>query len=67
MECYASTKDFSAFVRRFPVSLDGQPPRKKQRVNEGFLEDRVFMTGGETPSMPRERNICYVSYPIYEI
>lgn len=42
MKCYASTKEFSAYVRRFPVLLDGQPQRKKQGVNEGFLKDRVF-------------------------
>lgn len=42
MECDTSTKDFSAFVSRFPVSLDGQPPSKKQQVDEGFPEDRAF-------------------------
>ncbi|CAM4533146.1 unnamed protein product [Leuciscus chuanchicus] len=35
-------KDFSAFVTSFPISLDGQPPSKKQRVKYGFPEDRTF-------------------------
>ncbi|KAI2647250.1 N-lysine methyltransferase KMT5A-A [Labeo rohita] len=42
VECGPPSKDFSAFLARFPVSLGGQPPNKKQRVNEGFAEDRVF-------------------------
>ncbi|KAL0152224.1 hypothetical protein M9458_051947, partial [Cirrhinus mrigala] len=37
-----SQKDFSAFLATFPVSLEGQPPSKKRRVNSGFPEDRVF-------------------------
>ncbi|KAL0185435.1 hypothetical protein M9458_021132, partial [Cirrhinus mrigala] len=41
-EQQASRKDFSAFVARFPVSLEGQPPTKKQRLDSGFPEDRVF-------------------------
>ncbi|KAI7796801.1 hypothetical protein IRJ41_006715 [Triplophysa rosa] len=35
-------KDFSAFVARFPVSLEGQPPCKKQRVDSGYPEDATF-------------------------
>ncbi|XP_051741310.1 uncharacterized protein LOC127507920 isoform X2 [Ctenopharyngodon idella] len=38
----SSRKDFSAFVTRFPVSLEGQPPTKRQRVDSGFPADRVF-------------------------
>uniref|UniRef100_A0A8C1S358 Si:dkey-23a23.2 n=1 Tax=Cyprinus carpio TaxID=7962 RepID=A0A8C1S358_CYPCA len=41
-ERYASRKDFSAFLDRFPVLLEGQPPTKRQRVDSGFPEDRVF-------------------------
>lgn len=41
-ERYASRKDFSAFLARFPVLLEGQPPTKRQRVDSGFPEDRVF-------------------------
>lgn len=32
----ASRKDFVEFVARFPVSPEGQPPSKKQRVESGF-------------------------------
>ncbi len=39
---HASWKDFSAFLDRFPVSLEGKPPTKKRRVESGFPEDRVF-------------------------
>ncbi|KAL0153860.1 hypothetical protein M9458_050842, partial [Cirrhinus mrigala] len=42
VECGPSFKDFSNFMSRFPVSLDGQPPSKKQRVDEGFPDGRVF-------------------------
>ncbi|KAL2093818.1 hypothetical protein ACEWY4_011130 [Coilia grayii] len=35
-------KEFSDFVERFPVSRDGQPPYKKERVDAGFPEDRFF-------------------------
>ncbi|XP_059364909.1 uncharacterized protein si:dkey-23a23.2 [Carassius carassius] len=41
-EQQALRKDFSAFLDRFPVSMEGQPPTKKQRVDSGFPEDRVF-------------------------
>ncbi|XP_073701792.1 uncharacterized protein [Garra rufa] len=41
-EQYTSLKDFSAFVARFPISLEGHPPTKNQRVASGFPEDRVF-------------------------
>ncbi len=59
------TKDFSAFVTRFPISVDCQPPSKKQRVEKAFLATVCFMTGGEAPSMPRDRNICCVSTPLH--
>nr|XP_055049489.1 uncharacterized protein LOC129434954 [Misgurnus anguillicaudatus] len=35
-------KDFIEFVARFPVSIEGQPPSKKKRVESGFPDDRVF-------------------------
>ncbi|KAL1277210.1 hypothetical protein QQF64_023883 [Cirrhinus molitorella] len=41
-EQHTSRKDFSAFLSKFPVSLEGQPPTKKRRVDSGFPEDRVF-------------------------
>ncbi|KAK2915691.1 hypothetical protein Q8A67_000065 [Cirrhinus molitorella] len=41
-EQHTSQKDFSAFLSRFPVSLEGQPPTKKRRVDSGFPDDRVF-------------------------
>ncbi|XP_039509529.1 uncharacterized protein LOC120464212 [Pimephales promelas] len=37
-----SGKSFAEFVERFPVSPEGQPPSKKQRVESGFPDDRVF-------------------------
>ncbi|XP_051949110.1 uncharacterized protein si:dkey-23a23.2 isoform X2 [Xyrauchen texanus] len=37
-----SQKDFAEFVARFPVSTEGQPPSKRQRVESGFPDDRVF-------------------------
>lgn len=42
MEEQTSGKSFSVFLARFPVSLEGQPPSKKQRVDADFPEDRVF-------------------------
>ncbi|CAM4651640.1 unnamed protein product [Leuciscus chuanchicus] len=36
------TKRFLCLKARFPVSLEGQPPLKKQRVDSGFPEDRVL-------------------------
>ncbi|XP_077083203.1 uncharacterized protein LOC143736351 [Siphateles boraxobius] len=38
----ADRKDFVEFVARFPVSPEGQPPSKRQRVEAGFPDDRVF-------------------------
>ncbi|MEQ2201261.1 hypothetical protein XENOCAPTIV_009901 [Xenoophorus captivus] len=35
-------EDLSKFLKYFPVTLDGQPPSKKQRVQAGFSEGRVF-------------------------
>ncbi|CAM4574692.1 unnamed protein product [Leuciscus chuanchicus] len=35
-------RDFLAFLDRFPVSLEGVPPSKKQRMEAGFSEDRNF-------------------------
>ncbi|CAM4574700.1 unnamed protein product [Leuciscus chuanchicus] len=35
-------RDFMAFVNTFPVSLEGLPPSKKQRMEAGFPENRVF-------------------------
>ncbi|KAA0720553.1 hypothetical protein E1301_Tti019683 [Triplophysa tibetana] len=35
-------KGFSDFVTRFKVSLKGQPPSKKQRVDAGFPDDHTF-------------------------
>ncbi|KAI4800248.1 hypothetical protein KUCAC02_013377 [Chaenocephalus aceratus] len=37
-----SGKEFSDFQQTFPVSRDGQPPTKKQRVEAGFPENRVY-------------------------
>ncbi|KAI4800247.1 hypothetical protein KUCAC02_013376 [Chaenocephalus aceratus] len=37
-----SGKEFSDFQQTFPVSRDGQPPTKKQRVEAGFSENRVY-------------------------
>ncbi|XP_039527510.1 uncharacterized protein LOC120479279 isoform X1 [Pimephales promelas] len=37
-----SGKSFAEFVEIFPVSPEGQPPSKKQRVESGFPDDRVF-------------------------
>ncbi|KAK7152442.1 hypothetical protein R3I93_010609 [Phoxinus phoxinus] len=42
IEEHASRKDFPAFIARFPVSLEGQPPSKKQRVDSGFPGGRVL-------------------------
>ncbi|XP_036376492.1 uncharacterized protein LOC118772334 [Megalops cyprinoides] len=42
MDSQPSGNDFSAFVARFPVSTDGQPPTKKERVDAEFPSDRVF-------------------------
>ncbi|KAK7172408.1 hypothetical protein R3I93_004667 [Phoxinus phoxinus] len=38
----AARKDFAEFVARFPVSPEGQPPSKRQRVESGFPDDRIF-------------------------
>ncbi|KAJ4921922.1 hypothetical protein JOQ06_022186 [Pogonophryne albipinna] len=37
-----SEKEFSDFQKTFPVSRDCQPPTKKQRVDAGFSENRVY-------------------------
>ncbi|KAI4800308.1 hypothetical protein KUCAC02_013353 [Chaenocephalus aceratus] len=37
-----SGKEFSDFQQTFPVSRDCQPPTKKQRVEAGFSENRVY-------------------------
>ncbi|XP_056121573.1 uncharacterized protein LOC130099791 [Rhinichthys klamathensis goyatoka] len=37
-----SRKDFAEFVVRFPISPEGQPPSKMQRVESGFPDDHVF-------------------------
>lgn len=34
--------EFADFVARFPLTTDGQPPRKKARVDAGFSDDQVF-------------------------
>ncbi|KAK9517598.1 hypothetical protein VZT92_022956 [Zoarces viviparus] len=33
---------FSDFLAAFPVTVDGKPPTKKQRIDAGFPENRVF-------------------------
>ncbi|KAG1927300.1 hypothetical protein F2P79_024363 [Pimephales promelas] len=35
-------RDFQAFLDRFPVSLEGLPPTKKQRMESGFQESCDF-------------------------
>ncbi|KAK2892479.1 hypothetical protein Q8A67_012467 [Cirrhinus molitorella] len=45
-----SQKDFSAFVHRFPISLDSQPPSKKSGLMKGFLQTACSMTGGKMSS-----------------
>ncbi|KAI4787188.1 hypothetical protein KUCAC02_036630 [Chaenocephalus aceratus] len=37
-----SGKEFSDFQQTFPISKDCQPPTKKQRVEAGFSENRVY-------------------------
>ncbi len=37
-----TSSDFSAFLSSFPVSCDGQPPTKRQRVSAGFPRGRLF-------------------------
>ncbi|XP_075931586.1 uncharacterized protein LOC142931513 isoform X2 [Anarhichas minor] len=38
----SSAKQFSDFLASFPVTTDGKPPTKKQRIDAGFPEDPVF-------------------------
>ncbi|XP_029017347.1 uncharacterized protein LOC129602916 [Betta splendens] len=35
-------RSFSEFLEEFPLSLNGQPPTKGQRIKAGFPEDRTF-------------------------
>lgn len=35
-------KKAAAFLKSFPVTLAGQPPNKKQTVEAGFSNNRVF-------------------------
>ena len=34
--------DFTAFLSKFPVSSEGQPPNKRKRLSEGFSDDRTY-------------------------